>query len=90
MFMIEKIDGVVLVFLMKVFVCYILECFDDFVWENDKVVYCMYGFVFGVLVLVGVVKEVFVMSGFDIWLKCVDYLIVDCWYNKGYDYYYKD
>ena len=89
-FTIEKIDGVAPVFPTKAFARYIPERLDDFAWENDKVAHRTYGPALGAPAPAGVVKEVLVTSGLDIWSKRVDYPIVDRWYNKGHDHYHKD
>ncbi|ATC64059.1 DUF4861 domain-containing protein [Nibricoccus aquaticus] len=89
-FTIEKTDVVSPVFPQKAFARYIPERLDDFGWENDKVAHRTYGQALGEPAPAGVVKEVLVTSGLDIWSKRVDYPIVDRWYNKGHDHYHKD
>ncbi len=89
-FTVEKIDTVAPVFPSKVFARYVQERLDDFAWENDKVAHRTYGPALGAPAPAGVVKEVLVTSGLDIWSKRVDYPIVDRWYNKGHDHYHKD
>ena len=46
---------------------------DDFVWENDKVAYRVYG---PALQAMGEIT-----SGIDVWSKRVPDLIVNAWYN---------
>ena len=89
-FTIEKTEDVAPVFPSKVSERYIPERLDDFAWENDKVAHRTYGPALGAPAPAGVVKEVLVTSGLDIWSKRVDYPIVDRWYNKGHDHYHKD
>jgi hypothetical protein len=89
-FTIEKIEGVAPVFPSKVFARYVAERLDDFAWENDRVAHRTYGPALAAPAPAGVVKEVLVTSGLDIWSKRVDYPIVDRWYNKGHDHYHTD
>jgi hypothetical protein len=89
-FTIERIEGVAPVFPTKVHARYIQERLDDFAWENDKVAHRTYGTALAAPAPAGVVKEVLVTTGIDIWSKRVDYPIVDRWYNKGHDHYHKD
>ncbi len=57
------------------------ERMDDFAWENDKIAFRAYG---------PALKDKPEASGFDAWLKRVDYPIIDKWYrlhleeNKSY------
>lgn len=89
-FTIERIDGVAPPFPVKAFARQVPERLDDFAWENDKVAHRTYGPALAAPAPEGVVKEVLVTSGLDIWFKRVDYPIVDRWYNKGHDHYHKD
>ena len=89
-FTIEKTEEVAPVFPTKVFARYVQERLDDFAWENDKVAHRTYGQALAAPAPAGVVKEVLVTSGLDIWSKRVSYPIVDRWYNKGHDHYHKD
>lgn len=89
-FTVERIDGVAPPFPIKTFARQVPERLDDFAWENDKVAHRTYGPALGAPAPAGVVKEVLVTSGIDIWFKRVDYPIVDRWYNKGHDHYHKD
>ena len=89
-FTIERIDGVAPPFPVKAFARHIPERLDDFAWENDKVAHRTYGPALAAPAPAGVVKEVLVTSGLDLWFKRVDYPIVDRWYNKGHDHYHKD
>ncbi|WP_312511874.1 DUF4861 family protein [Massilia sp.] len=89
-FTIERIDTVAPPFPTKVFARQVPERLDDFAWENDKVAHRTYGPALAAPAPAGVVKEVLVTSGLDIWFKRVDYPIVDRWYNKGHDHYHKD
>ncbi len=47
---------------------------DDFAWENDKIAFRAYG---------PALKESGEDSGFDAWLKRVDYPIVNKWYKEN-------
>ena len=89
-FTVEKIDGIAPPFPIKTFARQVPERLDDFAWENDKIAHRTYGPALGAPAAPGVVKEVLVTSGLDIWFKRVDYPIVDRWYNKGHDHYHKD
>jgi pectinesterase len=89
-FTVERIDGVAPPFPIKAFARQVPERLDDFAWENDKVAHRTYGPALAAPAPAGVVKEVLVTSGLDIWFKRVDYPIVDRWYNKGHDHYHKD
>lgn len=89
-FTVERIDGVAPPFPVKAFARHVPERLDDFAWENDKVAHRTYGPALAAPAPAGVVKEVLVTSGLDIWFKRVDYPIVDRWYNKGHDHYHKD
>jgi hypothetical protein len=89
-FTIERIDGVAPPFPIKTFARQVPERLDDFAWENDKIAHRTYGPALAAPAPPGVVKEVLVTSGLDIWFKRVDYPIVDRWYNKGHDHYHKD
>ena len=89
-FTIERIDGVAPPFPVKAFARHVPERLDDFAWENDKVAHRTYGPALAAPAPAGVVKEVLVTSGLDLWFKRVDYPIVDRWYNKGHDHYHKD
>jgi len=89
-FTVERIDGVAPPFPIKAFARQVPERLDDFAWENDKVAHRTYGPALAAPAPSGVVKEVLVTSGLDIWFKRVDYPIVDRWYNKGHDHYHKD
>jgi len=89
-FSVERIDGVAPPFPVKTFARQVPERLDDFAWENDKVAHRTYGPALAAPAPAGVVKEVLVTSGLDIWFKRVDYPIVDRWYNKGHDHYHKD
>ena len=89
-FTVEKIEAMAPPFPSKVSARYIQERLDDFAWENDKVAHRTYGPALAAPAPVGVVKEVLVTSGLDIWFKRVGYPIVDRWYNKGHDHYHKD
>ena len=89
-FTVEKIDGIAPPFPTKTFARQVPERLDDFAWENDKIAHRTYGPALAAPAPAGVVKEVLVTSGLDIWFKRVDYPIVDRWYNKGHDHYHKD
>jgi hypothetical protein len=47
---------------------------DDFAWENDKIAFRAYG---------PALKDSVEDSGFDCWLKRVDYPIIDKWYKEN-------
>ena len=87
---VEKIDSVAPVFPMQTFARYVPERLDDFGWENDKIGHRTYGPALAAPAPAGLVKEVLVTSGLDLWFKRVPYPIVDRWYNKGHDHYHKD
>jgi Domain of unknown function (DUF4861) len=89
-FTVEKIDGVAPPFPVKAFARLVPERLDDFAWENDKVAHRTYGPALAAPAPAGVVKEVLVTSGLDVWSKRVPYPIVDRWYNKGHDHYHAD
>jgi pectinesterase len=87
---VEKIDGVSPPFPVQAFARYVPERLDDFGWENDKLAHRTYGPALAAPAPAGVVKEVLVTSGLDLWFKRVPYPIVDRWYNKGHDHYHHD
>lgn len=89
-FTVEKSDTVAPVFPTKAFARLVPERLDDFAWENDKVAHRTYGPALAAPAPEGVVKEVLVTSGLDVWCKRVSYPIVDRWYNKGHDHYHAD
>lgn len=61
---------------------FIPERIDDFAWENDKVAFRTYGPEAQRLVEEG--KEGGTLSsGIDLWLKKVNYSIIDSWYAKN-------
>ena len=55
---------------------------DDYTWENDKVAFRTYGMEAQRLVEVGE-RGGTLSSGIDLWLKRVDYSIIDDWYKKN-------
>jgi len=87
---VEKTDSVAPVFAAQTFARYVPERLDDFGWENDKIGHRTYGPTLAAPAPAGVVKEVLVTSGLDLWFKRVPYPIVDRWYNKGHDHYHHD
>ena len=87
---VEKTDSVAPVFAAQTFARYVPERLDDFGWENDKIGHRTYGPALAAPAPAGVVKEVLVTSGLDLWFKRVSYPIVDRWYNKGHDHYHHD
>jgi len=87
---VEKIDSVAPVFPTQTFARYVPERLDDFGWENDKIGHRTYGPALAAPAPAGLVKEVLVTSGLDLWFKRVPYPIVDRWYNKGHDHYHHD
>jgi pectinesterase len=87
---VEKIDSVAPVFPQQTFARYVPERLDDFGWENDKLAHRTYGPALAAPAPAGVVKEVLVTSGLDLWFKRVPYPVVDRWYNKGHDHYHHD
>ncbi|MES2901147.1 MAG: DUF4861 family protein [Pseudomonadota bacterium] len=89
-FTVEKTEALAPVFPSAVSARYVQERLDDFAWENDRIAHRTYGPALGAPAQPGVVKEVLVTSGLDIWFKRVDYPVVDRWYNKGHDHYHKD
>lgn len=61
---------------------FVPERIDDYAWENNKVAFRAYGPVAQQLVEEG--KEGGTLSsGIDLWLKKVDYSIIDHWYAKN-------
>lgn len=50
---------------------------DDFAWENDRIAYRMYG---------PALEDETITPGIDVWVKKVDYPIVNKWYQGG-DYH---
>jgi hypothetical protein len=52
---------------------------DDFAWENDCIAHRMYG--------PALQDDGEISSGVDVWVKSVDYLILDKWYQPGVDYH---
>ncbi len=89
-FTVEKSETVSPPFPVKAFARLVPERLDDFAWENDKVAHRTYGAALAAPAPEGVVKEVLVTSGLDVWSKRVSYPIVDRWYNKGHDHYHID
>lgn len=87
---VEKIDTVAPPAPPQTFARYVQERLDDFAWENDKLAHRTYGPALAAPAPAGVVKEVLVTSGLDLWFKRVPYPIVDRWYNKGHDHYHHD
>lgn len=61
---------------------FVPERIDDFAWENDRVAFRTYGPEAQRLVDQGKAGGV-LSSGIDIWLKKVDYPIIDSWYAKN-------
>ena len=64
----------------KVFGRFVPERKDDFAWENDRIAFRMYG---PALEASGEIS-----SGVDVWVKSVDYPIIDKWYAQNK--YHKD
>jgi hypothetical protein len=89
-FTVEKTATVAPPFPVKAFARHVPERLDDFAWENDKVAHRTYGPALAAPAPAGVVKEVLVTSGLDIWSKRVAHPVVDRWYNKGHDHYHAD
>lgn len=87
---VEKTDSVAPAFPQQTFARYVPERLDDFGWENDKLAHRTYGPALAAPAPAGVVKEVLVTSGLDLWFKRVPYPVVDRWYNKGHDHYHHD
>ncbi|WP_026713216.1 DUF4861 family protein [Flavobacterium daejeonense] len=66
----------------KTYSRFVPERIDDYAWENNKVAFRAYGPVAQQLVEQG--KEGGTLfSGIDLWLKKVDYSIIDSWYQKN-------
>lgn len=82
-FTIEKKETAVPPFPSKTFGRYVPERLDDFAWENDRIAFRMYG---PRLDSPEAQNNRMVSSGVDVWLKSVDYPIIDRWYLKG-DYH---
>lgn len=53
---------------------FVPERMDDFAWENDKIAFRAYG---------PALRQKGEDSGFDAWLKRVDYPIIDKWYRES-------
>ncbi len=64
----------------KVFARFVPERKDDFAWENDRIAFRMYG-----PALQNTPGEIS-GSGIDVWVKSVDHLVIDKWY-EGKDYH---
>lgn len=62
----------------KVYGRFVPERKDDFAWENDRIAFRMYG---PALEASGEIS-----SGVDVWIKNVEYPIIDKWYVEG-DYH---
>ncbi len=78
--LLENIESVLDTSETKVFGRFVPERKDDFAWENDRIAYRMYG---PALEATGEIS-----SGVDVWVKSVDYPIIDKWYAHGK--YHKD
>lgn len=67
----------------RTFCRFVPERSDDFAWENDKIAFRAYG---------PALREKGEDSGFDAWLKRVDYPIIDKWYKENAEgkSYHKD
>ena len=89
-FTVEQTETVSPPFPIKAFARQVSERLDDFAWENDRLAHRTYGPALAAPAPAGVVKEVLVTSGLDLWCKRVDYPVVDRWYNKGHDHYHFD
>lgn len=57
------------------------ERYDDYAWENNKVVYRLYG------PALETSPEKLVTPGIDVWVKCTEKLVIDEWYAKK-DYHH--
>ncbi len=71
---------------------FVPERTDDYTWENDKVAFRTYGPVAQKMVEDGVPGGT-LSSGIDLWLKRVDYSIIDKWYSENLKterYYHTD
>lgn len=64
------------------FARFVPERIDDFAWENDRVAFRTYGPEAQRLVEQGKLGGT-LSSGIDIWLKKVNYPIIDSWYTKN-------
>ncbi len=60
---------------------FVPERTDDYAWENNRVAFRTYGPTAQKMKEAGI-KGGTLSSGIDAWLKRVDYLIIDNWYNK--------
>ncbi len=89
-FTVEKTDTVTPPFPVKAFARAVPERLDDFAWENDRIAHRAYGPALAAPAPAGLIKEVLVTSGLDVWCKRVNYPIIDRWYNKGHDHYHHD
>ncbi len=71
---------------------FVPERTDDYTWENDKVAFRTYGPVAQKMVEDGVPGGT-LSSGIDLWLKRVNYSIIDKWYSENLKterYYHTD
>ncbi|MFV8270674.1 DUF4861 family protein [Flavobacterium sp. GT2N3] len=68
--------------LLATFGRFVPERIDDFAWENDKVAFRTYGPEAQRLTEAGRTDGT-LSSGIDIWLKKVNYSIIDSWYAKN-------
>ncbi|HEX8017139.1 MAG TPA: DUF4861 family protein [Flavobacterium sp.] len=67
---------------LKTYARFVPERIDDFAWENDKVAFRTYGPEAQRLVDEKKAGGT-LSSGIDIWLKKVDYSVIDSWYAKN-------
>lgn len=71
---------------------FVPERIDDYAWENNKVAFRAYGPVAQKLAEEHK-KDGMLSSGIDLWLKKVEYSIIDSWYEKNREkpgYYHTD
>ena len=60
---------------------YVPERFDDYAWENNLVVYRLYG-----PALETTPGQMLVTPGIDVWVKSTEKMVIDEWYKRG-DYH---
>lgn len=63
----------------KVYARFVPTRKDDFAWENDRIAFRMYG--------PALQADGEISSGVDVWVKSVPDLILDKWYQPGFNYH---
>ena len=67
-------------FQSRVFGRFVPERKDDFAWENDRIAYRMYG--------PALQADGEISSGVDVWVKSTDSLVINRWYQPGFNYHH--